>query len=190
MRSPDADFDLPVEEIEKTGIEAETATDTETTYTSVDLDLDETRDKTPVAFDDFSGDFGVSESEPAQDIVVPALDEDDAMPDLVSVAPDYLSPDDLVDINESPATESALSAEADIPVESQAAPAQEPAEAEAAVQSPHDPLNTPDFKKDLQIVLSYMDKLLEALPDEKIEEFARSEQFDTYKKVFKELGLV
>jgi hypothetical protein len=45
------------------------------------------------------------------------------------------------------------------------------------------------FKKDLQIVLSYMDKLLESLPDEKIEEFARSEQFDVYKKVFKELGL-
>jgi hypothetical protein len=35
-----------------------------------------------------------------------------------------------------------------------------------------------------------MDRLLEALPEDKIEEFARSEQFDVYKKVFKELGLV
>jgi hypothetical protein len=34
-----------------------------------------------------------------------------------------------------------------------------------------------------------MDQLLESLPDEKIEEFARSEYFDTYKKLFKELGL-
>jgi hypothetical protein len=34
-----------------------------------------------------------------------------------------------------------------------------------------------------------MDKLLEALPDEKIEEFAKSEYYDTYKKLFKELGL-
>ncbi|GMO28230.1 MAG: hypothetical protein Ta2B_08880 [Termitinemataceae bacterium] len=46
------------------------------------------------------------------------------------------------------------------------------------------------FKKELQIVLSYMDQLLEALPEEKIEEFARSDQFETYKKVFKDLGLV
>jgi hypothetical protein len=45
------------------------------------------------------------------------------------------------------------------------------------------------FKKELQVVLSYMDRLLESLPDEKIEEFARSRQFDVYKKVFKELGL-
>jgi hypothetical protein len=35
-----------------------------------------------------------------------------------------------------------------------------------------------------------MDQLLESLPDDKIEEFARSEYFDTYKKLFKELGLV
>jgi hypothetical protein len=35
-----------------------------------------------------------------------------------------------------------------------------------------------------------MDRLLEALPEEKIEEFARSKQFDTYKKIFTELGLV
>jgi hypothetical protein len=34
-----------------------------------------------------------------------------------------------------------------------------------------------------------MDRLLEALPDEKIEEFARSEQFDVYKRLFTELGL-
>jgi hypothetical protein len=46
------------------------------------------------------------------------------------------------------------------------------------------------FKNELKTVLSYMDQLLESLPDEKIEEFARSEYFDTYKKLFKELGLV
>ena len=34
-----------------------------------------------------------------------------------------------------------------------------------------------------------MDQLLENLPEEKIAEFAQSEQFDTYKKLFKELGL-
>jgi hypothetical protein len=35
-----------------------------------------------------------------------------------------------------------------------------------------------------------MDQLLESLPEDKIEEFAKSEYFDTYKKLFEELGLV
>jgi hypothetical protein len=45
------------------------------------------------------------------------------------------------------------------------------------------------LKTELRTVLSYMDQLLEALPDDKIEEFAKSEYYDTYKKLFKELGL-
>lgn len=46
-----------------------------------------------------------------------------------------------------------------------------------------------ELKEEIKTVLSYMDQLLENLPEEKIEEFARSEQFSTYKKLFKELGL-
>jgi hypothetical protein len=46
------------------------------------------------------------------------------------------------------------------------------------------------LKNELRSVLSYMDQLLESLPEEKIEEFAKSEQFNTYKKLFEELGLV
>jgi hypothetical protein len=46
-----------------------------------------------------------------------------------------------------------------------------------------------NFKTELKQVLSYMDQLLESLPEEKIEEFAKSEYFDTYKKLFKDLGL-
>jgi len=46
-----------------------------------------------------------------------------------------------------------------------------------------------NLKTELKTVLSYMDQLLEALPDEKIEEFAKSDYYDTYKKLFKELGL-
>jgi hypothetical protein len=46
------------------------------------------------------------------------------------------------------------------------------------------------LKHELKTVLSYMDQLLESLPEEKIEEFAKSEYFDSYKKLFKELGLV
>jgi hypothetical protein len=46
-----------------------------------------------------------------------------------------------------------------------------------------------DIKTELKNVLSYMDRLLESLPEEKIEEFAKSEYFETYKKLFAELGL-
>jgi hypothetical protein len=54
-----------------------------------------------------------------------------------------------------------------------------------------EPESIPQYiKQELKTVLSYMDHLLESLPDEKIEEFARSDYFDTYKKLFKELGLV
>lgn len=46
-----------------------------------------------------------------------------------------------------------------------------------------------NLKKEIKSVLSYMDQLLENLPEDKIAEFAQSEQFETYKKLFKELGL-
>jgi hypothetical protein len=48
---------------------------------------------------------------------------------------------------------------------------------------------SPVLTQELRTVLSYMDHLLESLPQDKIEEFAQSEYFDTYKKLFKELGL-
>lgn len=46
-----------------------------------------------------------------------------------------------------------------------------------------------DLKQEIRSVLSYMDQLLEALPDDKIEEFAHSEHFEVYKRLFEELGL-
>ena len=65
---------------------------------------------------------------------------------------------------------------------------------EPAELQPVEPLADSDIplklKQELKVVLSYMDQLLESLPDEKIEEFAKSEYYDTYKKLFKELGLV
>jgi pilus assembly protein FimV len=45
------------------------------------------------------------------------------------------------------------------------------------------------LKTEIRSVLSYLDKLLDSLPEEKIEEFARSEYFDTYRRLFEELGL-
>ncbi|MDR1785988.1 MAG: hypothetical protein LBR23_05955 [Spirochaetaceae bacterium] len=46
-----------------------------------------------------------------------------------------------------------------------------------------------DITEEIKSVLLYMDKLLENLPKEKIEEFARSEYYATYKNLFSELGI-
>ncbi len=46
-----------------------------------------------------------------------------------------------------------------------------------------------DLKTDIKSVLSYLDQLLESLPEEKIREFADSEYFGIYKKLFEDLGL-
>jgi hypothetical protein len=48
---------------------------------------------------------------------------------------------------------------------------------------------SPAKRMDLKDVLIYMDKLLESLPEEKIDEFAHSEHYNTYKKLFEELGI-
>ena len=79
-------------------------------------------------------------------------------------------------------------------------PTDEPAAETAAPAAPVEPAAPaapaagtdtlpPDLTKDIKSVLSYMDRLLENLPDEKIAEFARSPQFAIYKKLFTELGL-
>jgi hypothetical protein len=47
----------------------------------------------------------------------------------------------------------------------------------------------PAMRIGLKDVLIYMDKLLESLPEEKINEFAQSEHYNTYKKLFEELGI-
>jgi hypothetical protein len=47
----------------------------------------------------------------------------------------------------------------------------------------------PEVRMELRDVLIYMDKLLESLPEAKIHEFAQSEQYNTYKKLFEELGI-
>jgi hypothetical protein len=46
-----------------------------------------------------------------------------------------------------------------------------------------------DLKDDIKEVLKYMDDLLESLPEDKIQEFARSEHFEVYKRIFDDLGI-
>lgn len=45
------------------------------------------------------------------------------------------------------------------------------------------------LKQEIKAVLAYMDQLLDSLPEDKIKEFAQSEHFEVYKKLFDELGL-
>ena len=53
------------------------------------------------------------------------------------------------------------------------------------------PEEVPDkLKHDVKSVLLYLDQLLASLPEEKIEEFASSEYYDTYKRLFDDLGLL
>jgi len=105
----------------------------------------------------------------------------------VSFHPDEI-PMDLDDSFFVGAPEAAMPEE----LETVEAPAPAPAkkaEPPKAAQQP--PMGENDrLKNEIRGVLSYLDKLLESLPESKIDEFAHSEYFDTYKKLFEELGLV
>ena len=58
-----------------------------------------------------------------------------------------------------------------------------------AVSGVNNTTSNEDLKRDIKSVLLYMDQLLENLPEEKIMEFAKSDEFVTYKKLFSDLGL-
>ena len=105
-----------------------------------------------------------------------------------------------------PQKEIEISFEADLAEEPEAAAAAEPEEIlemeeipEAEEAAPAAGASAPaaasasgipdNLKDEIRTVLKYMDHLLEALPDEKIQEFASSDYFVMYKKLFEDLGL-
>ena len=61
-----------------------------------------------------------------------------------------------------------------------------PAPSAAAAQGESIPANLRD---EIRSVLKYMDQLLESLPEDKIQEFAKSEHFEVYRRLFEELEL-
>ncbi|MDR0910449.1 MAG: hypothetical protein LBM77_11870 [Spirochaetaceae bacterium] len=91
-----------------------------------------------------------------------SLDEND------TVIPESWTPDVSTNI-----PEPEVEAEADAPLPAFSSTAEIPA----------------DLKEDITNVLTYMDELLEYLPEDKIDEFKTSPHFAVYKKVFDELGL-
>ncbi len=96
--------------------------------------------------------------------------------DTISVAEEEL----LEELEEIPVTDQL---EETAVVETESIPEETVAEEPKATNIPD------DLKQDIKSVLSYMDQLLDNLPEDKIAEFARSEHFELYKKLFTELGL-
>lgn len=64
-----------------------------------------------------------------------------------------------------------------------------PVESAENIAKPASLSPTAKIQDDIKSVLVYMDQLLENLPEDKIEEFAKSEHFETYKKLFDDLGI-
>lgn len=71
-----------------------------------------------------------------------------------------------------------------------ASPKPDTAAVAEALPSDSDKLAPDKLKHDVKSVLLYLDQLLASLPEEKIEEFASSEYYDTYKRLFDDLGLL
>jgi pilus assembly protein FimV len=63
------------------------------------------------------------------------------------------------------------------------------AESEAGTSQPISDVLNEDLRSEIKSILSYFDQLLEDLPEAKIKEFAQSEYFVRYQRLFKELGL-
>ena len=99
---------------------------------------------------------------------------------------EILFDDDEIEEEEEPAS-------AEPSLEEAAAPAEEYEYPEEEADEPQDTGSVeaiPEgIRTEIKSVLSYMDQLLESLPEEKIQEFANSDHFDVYKRLFDELGL-
>lgn len=193
----DADDEVTVEASEA---ETEPAENTETGIEEIEIDqpVEEPAVETEPVEE--------SVNEIADDSVI--IDTDEAENDELAEAGTFAEPEETPvetvfegEQWDEPVTETEGTAEtaadevAEQPVEEPAAET-EPAEPEnkesiydkANAIAEKEPMNT-DLKDEIKSVLVYMDQLLENLPDEKIEEFAKSSYFETYKKLFKELGL-
>lgn len=143
-------------------------------------------------------------------VAVPEIEEElgveDAVPEFVEALPEVEEVEEAASFGEIPLHHEETSGTGQEPRASAREP--EPPEAgEAEVEAPSEvetllvedleagevrkPEPIPNrIKDEVRSVLVYLDKLLESLPEEKIEEFAKSDHFETYKRLFEELGLV
>jgi hypothetical protein len=158
---------------------------------SIDLDMEE-----PAGLETESGDFTLEHEdtmeipvteEPLIDDFFPISEPADTQAGLADGVPSDDTFEPFVPEAEAPGESDVFAPEAPVSAENEAPAAMEPVLPPEAGDGNGIPSN---LKQELKTVLSYMDQLLESLPEDKIEEFAKSEYFDTYKKLFEELGLV
>ncbi|MCQ2981149.1 MAG: hypothetical protein MJ178_00145 [Treponemataceae bacterium] len=158
---PSADSEYADEEIDTTPTEEVFGKEQWPAFDDMEETIIEMPSEEPVADEEPAVEEPVSEEEPAVEDE-PVADEEPAVED-EPVADEEPAVEDEPVADEEPAAEG------------------ETSETDAAIPE--------DLKEDVKSVLMYMDQLLENLPEEKIAEFARSEHFDVYKKLFTELGL-
>lgn len=123
--------------------------------------------------------YAADADQQAEDLTIHELDTDEQHTEPV------LELDSPEDIPELPVEEDSG---ASIPVEKQETLLQSASQIVNSTQGKTVSISV-ELKNDIKSVLAYMDQLLEALPEKKIEEFARSEYFETYKHLFEELGI-
>jgi pilus assembly protein FimV len=136
-----------------------------------DFTLEEPQIEEP-SIDSIDIDLDLEDNLKAEEIILPMETKEESFEELI--------PEGFV--VESAGQESAEAVE----LEPETVESAEPAPAEQDSEGEELPQN---LRQEVRAVLSYMDQLLESLPESKIEEFAKSEYFDTYKKLFEELGI-
>ena len=201
--------DLPgTEEIDLSSLEALAIPEEE----AVPQELNEETETIEIDLDDVPGDLtdGLSEdlepseSEDEEEVISIDLPHDlseDLVPELIEEVELEEVPEESVFDNELIEPEAAELEKTPVPEVHEAI---EPAHGPAVQEMPEtsqrsylDDANSsaslkklpPELREEIREILTYMDQLLESLPEEKIQEFARSEHFEVYKKIFEELGI-
>ncbi len=179
----DIDSELAgIEELSDEDLESPFAVDafssTDTLEEGLDLD-----DDAPESSDEDTLVLNLDDDEEIGALELSADDDDDDVEEALSLDED--EDDDLgIDLNSDEGEEAFTFGEEVL------TPSFQDRESMAQSETENEAASLPsDLRDEIRSVLKYMDQLLESLPEEKIEEFARSEHFDVYKRLFEELGL-
>jgi hypothetical protein len=173
--------DLELEELEENGAaELVLEEPAETAAQAAESVLEEAAPAEELSLEELSGEPAEKPAAEPAELAAAAepLELVEELPDL-SLAEEQAAPAEAAEPVELELTEEAAAEPlAELPAES-------PTGAKPAAEEPL----PEDLREDVKSVLSYLDQLLEALPEEKIKQFAQSEYFGVYKRLFEELGL-
>jgi len=174
------EIEEPAGQIDLQALARETEEASDLAAPGLDTELD-TAELEPVADDEAAGSAGIE------------IDFDAGKGPAAAARAEPL--DELLEVEEVPDVDPAPAASAPRPAPAASRePLRGPPKAAGSAAAPRQdksslPTVPDDLKEEIRNVLKYMDHLLEALPEDKVEEFAKSEYFAMYNKLFKELGL-